>query len=53
MNIGFRCICLAERKRTRSHGAYFLFNALKKRDDIKVYDLDTSLIGDIREELTE
>jgi hypothetical protein len=45
MNIGFGCIWLKDRKRTRSHGAYSLFKSLRELDDVNVYDLDASLKG--------
>lgn len=45
MNIGFACIWLKDRKRTRSHGAYSLFKSLRELDDVNVYDLDASLKG--------
>jgi len=45
MNIGFGCIWLKNRKRTRSHTAYSLFKSLQELDDANVYDLDASLKG--------
>lgn len=45
MNIGFACIWLKDRKRTRSHTAYSLFKSLQELDDANVYDLDASLKG--------
>ena len=45
MNIGFGCIWLKNRKRTRSHTAYSLFKSLRELDDVNVYDLDVSLKG--------
>ena len=45
MNIGFGCIWLKDRKRTRSHTAYSLFKSLRELDDVNVYDLDASLKG--------
>ena len=45
MNIGFGCIWLEDRKRTRSHTAYSLFKSLQELDDANVYDLDASLKG--------
>lgn len=45
MNIGFACIWLKDRKRTRSHTAYSLFESLRELDNVNVYDLDASLKG--------
>lgn len=45
MNIGFGCIWLKDRKRTRSHTVYSLFKSLQELDDVNVYDLDASLKG--------
>lgn len=45
MNIGFGCIWLKNRKRTRSYTAYSLFKSLQELDDANVYDLDASLKG--------
>ena len=45
MNIGFGCIWLKDRKRTRSHTAYSLFKSLQELNDANVYDLDASLKG--------
>ncbi len=45
MNIGFGCIWLKDKKRTRSHTAYSLFKSLQELDDANVYDLDASLKG--------
>ncbi len=45
MNIGFGCIWLKDRKRTRSHTAYSLYESLGQLDGINVYDLDASLNG--------
>ena len=45
MNIGFGCIWLKDRKRTKSHIAYSLFNSLAGLDNVFVYDLDASLKG--------
>jgi len=45
LNIGFACIWLKDRKRTRSHVAYSLFKSLRELDDVNVYDLDASLKG--------
>lgn len=45
LNIGFACIWLKNRKRTRSHSAYLLFKSLCELDDVNVYDLDASLKG--------
>lgn len=45
MNIGFGCIWLKDRKRTRSHVAYSLFKSLRELDNVNVYDLDASLKG--------
>jgi len=45
MNIGFGCIWLKDRKRTRSHTAYSLFKSLRELDGVSVYDLDVSLKG--------
>ena len=45
MNIGFGCIWFKDRKRTRSHTAYSLYESLGQLDGIHVYDLDASLNG--------
>jgi len=45
LNIGFACVWLKDRKRTRSHTAYSLFKSLQELDDANVYDLDASLKG--------
>jgi glycosyltransferase involved in cell wall biosynthesis len=45
LNIGFACIWLKDRKRTRSHTAYSLFESLRELDNVNVCDLDTSLKG--------
>ena len=45
MNIGFGCIWLKDRKRTRSHTAYSLYESLGQLDGIHVYDLNASLNG--------
>jgi uncharacterized protein YnzC (UPF0291/DUF896 family) len=45
LNIGFACIWLKDRKRTRSHTAYSLFESLRELDNVNVCDLDASLKG--------
>ena len=45
MKIGFACIWLKDKTKTRSHVAYSLFQALQKKDQIKWLDLDVSLKG--------